>query len=109
MISKSKFELDNSNVAWKTYSNIIMIIYVILIGIWLAIGIVFAAIAQFFTIIGIPNAYILIKSLGTAFNPVGKKCVSKYEADALKIKEANEILEKNMVQILIQMENKIKR
>lgn len=95
MISKSRFELDkNENVAWKAYSKIVMILYVVLFGIWLVIALLFAAIANVFTIIGIPNAYIIVKSLGTAFNPVGKKCLSKYEADALKIEEANKNLDK---------------
>lgn len=73
MISKSRFELDkNENVAWKAYSKIVMILYVVLFGIWLVIALLFAAIANVFTIIGISNAYIIVKSLGTAFNPVEK-------------------------------------
>lgn len=95
MISKSRFKLDaNVNPLWKAYSKIIMVIYVIFFKIWLVIGVVFAAIGQFFTIIGIPSAYILIKSLGTVFNPVGKKCISKYEADVLKTDKARKDLEK---------------
>ena len=95
MISKSRFELDkNENVAWKAYSKIVMILYVVLFGIWLVIALLFAAIANVFTIIGISNAYIIVKSLGTAFNPVEKKYLSKYEADALKIEEANKNLDK---------------
>ena len=58
-------------------------------GIWLALGVALFAVAQAITIVGLPNAYVLAKSLGTAFNPVGKKCVSKAVSDELKRRAAS--------------------
>lgn len=49
MISKSRFELDkNENVAWKAYSKIVMILYVVLFGIWLVIALLFLQLLPMF-------------------------------------------------------------
>ena len=90
MISEAKFQLDAENLAWKAYSGIVMIVYVLCAGIWLALGVALSAFAQAITIVGLPNAYVLAKSLGTVFNPVGKKCVSKAVSDELKRRAASQ-------------------
>ena len=95
MISEAKFELDaGKNNIWKAYSKVVMLFYVLLIGVWLVIAVFLSAVAQVFTIIGIPNAYVLVKSLGTVFNPVGKKCVSKATSDELKRRVASQEIDK---------------
>ena len=40
-------------------------------------GVALSAFAQAITIVGLPNAYVLAKSLGTVFNPVGKNALAK--------------------------------
>ena len=73
MVSKSELNVQQ-NKAWKTYSTIIMILY-LPFGIFLAIAAVIQVGLLFMTIIGIPIALVLAKSIGTYFNPVNKKCV----------------------------------
>jgi uncharacterized membrane protein YccF (DUF307 family) len=73
MISKSDLKIEQ-NPVWKAYSTIVMIIY-LPIGI---IGFVFSVIqvaALCVTIVGIPIALVIAKSLGTILNPVNKTCV----------------------------------
>ena len=53
------------------------IIWLVLAGIWLAIGHLIAAIACFVTIIGIPFGIQHLKLAGCALAPVGKTVVSK--------------------------------
>ena len=62
------------NPLWAAYSTIIMIFYLpfglvaFIFGLMQCIGLAL-------TIVGLPGAYIIFKSLGTYFNPVGKTCV----------------------------------
>ena len=91
MVSEAKFQLDaDKNSAWKAYSGIVMIVYVLCADIWLALGVALSAFAQAITVVGLPNAYVLAKSLGTVFNPVGKRCVSKTVSDELKRRAASQ-------------------
>lgn len=48
----------------------------------------------FLTILGIPAAMVLARSLGTYFNPVGKVCVPRQVAEAIERKKGEEILRK---------------
>lgn len=74
MISKADLNVEQ-NPAWKAYSTIVMIIY-LPFGAVLALLAVFQVAALFITIVGIPVALVIAKSLGTYLNPVNKKCVS---------------------------------
>ena len=62
------------NPLWAAYSTIIMIFYLpfgliaFIFGLAQCLGLAI-------TIVGLPGAYIIFKSLGTYFNPVGKICV----------------------------------
>lgn len=62
------------NPLWTAYSTIIMILYLpfglfaFIVGLAQCIGLAM-------TIVGLPGAYIIAKSLGTYFNPVGKVCI----------------------------------
>jgi uncharacterized membrane protein YccF (DUF307 family) len=86
MVSKSDLNIEQ-NQLWKAYSTIIMFIY-------LPFGLILAALAVvqvfflFISIIGIPVALVVAKSLGTFLNPVNKKCVRSAVADALRGKAA---------------------
>lgn len=90
MISKSDLGVEQ-NPVWKTYSIIIMILY-------LPIGIILCAIAivqivtLFLSIIGIPAALVIAKSLGTYLNPVNKKCVHYSIADEIANRKARQAM-----------------
>ncbi|MEY3881600.1 MAG: inner membrane protein YccF [Pseudomonadota bacterium] len=64
------------------------IIWFIFAGLWLAIGHVFAAIACFVTIIGIPFGIQHLKLAGIALSPIGKTIVTKQVADAIRADNA---------------------
>jgi len=69
---------QRSNLAWEAYSFIVRIIY-FPFGLILAIMTLFQIVGLCISIVGIPLAIILSKSLSTYFNPVNKVCVSRYE------------------------------
>ena len=82
MVSKSELSVEQ-NKAWKTYSTVITIIY-LPFGILLSIMAVLQVAFLFVTIVGIPVALVVAKSLGTYLNPVNKKCVHQAVFDELE-------------------------
>lgn len=92
MISKTDLNVQQ-NKYWALYSKIIMIIY-------FPIGLICAAIAilqvvgLFVTIIGIPSALVIAKSLGTYLNPVNKVCVPSAVKDELDKRSAENAVDK---------------
>ncbi len=60
---------------WGIWSTILSIAWIILFGWWLAILSIFQIVGLFFSIIGIPVAIVMAKSLGVYLNPVGKVCI----------------------------------
>ncbi|SBV90953.1 Membrane protein-like protein [uncultured delta proteobacterium] len=62
------------NPLWAAYSAIIMLLY-LPFGLFAFIVGLVQCIGLAMTIVGLPGAYIIAKSLGTYFNPVGKICV----------------------------------
>ena len=80
---------EEQNILWKTYSTVVMICY-LPIGLLLSIVLIFQIIGLFLTIVGIPVALVLLKSLTTYLNPVNKVCVPvevAYAVEARKNKE----------------------
>ncbi len=75
MIDKSDLKVDQ-NVLWKSFGFIVRILY-FPIGLILAVVTIFQIVGLCITIVGIPLALVLAKSLGTYFNPVNKVCVSR--------------------------------
>ncbi|MDR1866010.1 MAG: hypothetical protein LBR08_10620 [Bacteroidales bacterium] len=75
MVSKSDLNVDQ-NKYWEVFGTVVRIIYFPL-GLFLSVITVFQIVALFISIIGIPVALVLAKSLGTYFNPVGKSCVPR--------------------------------
>lgn len=73
MVDKKDLNIEQ-NKLWLTFGFIIRIIY-FPFGLLLAIGTIFQIAGLFISIVGIPMAIILAKSLGTYFNPVNKKSV----------------------------------
>ena len=65
-------------------------------GLFLAVVTVFQIAGLFITIIGIPVALVLAKSLGTYFNPVNKTCVPKAVADEVASRKAKEQVDKHL-------------
>ncbi len=87
MVTKNDLNMEQ-NILWKSYSILVWIIY-------LPLGLAFCAISIFqiaalvVTIIGIPSAIVIAKSIGTYFNPVNKVCVPVAVRDEMKRREAN--------------------
>ncbi len=88
MISDSKLNEDKSTL-WKILSVIAFIIY-LPFGILASIVVVIQICLLFISIVGIPVALVLAKSLSTYFNPIGKVCVDSELADELKKRKAKE-------------------
>lgn len=95
MISKKELRpvTHKSGILWKLLSVIGFILYAPF-GIALVIFGVFQAIVLICTIIGIPMAIPYIKSLGTLFNPIGKVCVPRVVATAVKARNDAMVVEK---------------
>lgn len=67
---------EEDNKAWKVYGYIVRILY-LPIGLILSAIVLVQTVLMFFSIVGIPVAIVLAKSLSTYFNPVHKVCVSR--------------------------------
>lgn len=94
MVSKSDLN-EEQNSAWKVYSTIVMIIY-FPFGLFLSIIAVIQVIGLFITIIGIPAALVVAKSLGTYLNPVNKKCVPSAVTDELERRKGQDAINKHL-------------
>jgi len=88
MIDKSELDKDQ-NKLWLAFGLIVRILY-FPFGLILACVTILQIAALFITIIGIPVALVLAKSLGTYFNPVNKTCVSVAVRDELERRKAQE-------------------
>ena len=83
------------NKYWKAYSTIIMIIW-IPFGLILSIIALFQIAGLFITLIGIPMALVVAKSIGTYFNPVNKKCVPQAVYEEIDKKKAQKEIDKHL-------------
>lgn len=72
---------------WDAYGLIVKILY-FPFGLVLALLTLIQIAFLFITIVGIPVAIVLAKSLSTYFNPVNKKCVPEAVAEEVKKREA---------------------
>ncbi len=81
MVNKGDLDIEQ-NQAWKAYSAIISILY-FPFGLFLTVLTIFQIVALCFSIVGIPVALVLAKSLGTYLNPVNKKCVHSAVAEEI--------------------------
>lgn len=86
MVSKSDLNIEQSP-GWKAYSTLIMILY-FPFGLLLALLAILQVAALCLTLVGIPVALVIAKSLGTYLNPVNKKCVHSAVADELERRQA---------------------
>ena len=92
MISDSKLNEDKSTL-WKILSVIAFIIY-LPFGILASIITLIQICLLFISIVGIPVALVLAKSLSTYFNPIGKVCIDYELADELNKRKAKEKADK---------------
>jgi uncharacterized membrane protein YccF (DUF307 family) len=86
MVSKSDLNVEQ-NKSWKAYSMIVMVLY-FPFGLFLAIVAAIQVLALCISIVGIPVALVVAKSLGTYLNPVNKKCVHSAVAQELEKRKA---------------------
>jgi uncharacterized membrane protein YccF (DUF307 family) len=93
MVSKSDLKIDQ-NPLWKTYSTIVMILYLPL-GVILMVVSCFQVVGLCLTIVGIPVALVVAKSIGTVLNPVNKKCVHVAVVEELERRKARAEIEKH--------------
>jgi uncharacterized membrane protein YccF (DUF307 family) len=90
MISKIDLNIKQPK-TWKTYGLIIRILY-FPFGLFLAVITIFQICLLSISIIGIPVAIVLAKSLSTYFNPVNKICVPRCVITELERKKAIEFI-----------------
>ncbi|MCY4584907.1 MAG: hypothetical protein OXB98_02600 [Bryobacterales bacterium] len=86
LVKKSDL-VESRSKAWQTYSTVIMILY-LPFGLTLSVVAALQVIGLCITVVGIPVGIVIAKSIGTYFNPVGKKCVSQAVADELERRKA---------------------
>ena len=92
MISDSEIKKEKS-ILWKVMGIIAFILY-LPFGILTSLIVIVQISLLFISIIGIPAALVLAKSLSTYFNPIGKICVDLEFADELNKQKAKEKLSK---------------
>jgi uncharacterized membrane protein YccF (DUF307 family) len=86
MVSKDDLNMEQ-NAAWRTYSTILWILYMPF-GLIFCMLSIFQIVGLFVTIIGIPVAIVIAKSLPTYFKPVNKKCVPVAVREELERRQA---------------------
>lgn len=94
LVSKNDLNIEQ-NKLWKSFGFIVRILY-FPFGLLLSIGMIFQIIGLFCSIIGIPMAIIVAKSLSTAFNPVGKVCVPVAVSHELERRKDAEAVKKHL-------------
>lgn len=92
MISKKDLQVEQ-NKYWAIYSKIVMVIYFPL-GLFCAICAAIQVGCLFTSLVGIPSALVIAKSLGTYLNPVNKVCVPSAVADELEKRGAQASVDK---------------
>jgi uncharacterized membrane protein YccF (DUF307 family) len=85
MVNKDEMDIKQNDL-WKIFGIFVRIIY-FPFGLFLAIFTIIEIAGLFISIIGIPVAIVLAKSLGTFFNPVNKICVDGDLAEAARRKK----------------------
>lgn len=88
MVNKKDVK-EGQNKLWLAFAFIVRIIY-FPIGLVLTIATAIQIVGLFISIIGIPVAIVLAKSLGTYFNPVNKISVPRAVAGELAMRKAKE-------------------
>ncbi len=87
MVSQEQLRPSRSTSGWQVYSTLVMVLYLPL-GLLMAAMSVIQIVALFCSLVGIPAAIVVAKSLGTYVNPVGKQCVPQAVADEIQRRES---------------------
>ena len=95
MVNKKDLNIQENNQLWATFGFIARIIY-FPIGLILIICTVFQLFGLFISIVGIPVALVMAKSLGTYWNPVGKVCVPIAVQQELEQRKDKEQVQKHL-------------
>ena len=93
MVPKSDLN-TKQNILWRSFGIFIRILY-FPFGLILAIINICQIVGLFISIIGIPVALVLAKSLGTYFNPVNKVCVPIEVQDEVNRRKARARVDKS--------------
>lgn len=94
MLDKKDLNIEQ-NAIWKSFGFIIRILY-FPFGLLLALLTILEIAGLFVSIVGIPIAIVLAKSLSTFFNPVNKKCVPVAVADEILQRKTREQVNKHL-------------
>jgi len=94
MVCKSELN-EKQNKLWLSFGLVVRIIY-FPFGLFLAAVTILQICGLFISLVGIPVALVLAKSLGTYFNPVNKICVPKAVKDELEQRKAKEQITKHL-------------
>lgn len=93
MVNEKRIQPNkNHNNVYNVLSKIVFVIY-LPIGLIIFVFGVLQVIALCLTIIFIPYAAVIAKTLPTLFNPIGKICVSRAVLDVVEKKEAEQAYE----------------
>ena len=100
MVQRKGVKGDYRSGTWRVWSTVVWVLYLpfgVLLSILLVVDMALFLVASLPTIVGVPvavfQAYVIAKSLGTALNPVGKKCVHYLVAEEADRERAREKLE----------------
>ncbi len=94
MVSKADLKVEQ-NVLWESYSIIVMILYLPIGAIIVLISAI-QIIGLCLSIVGIPVALVVAKSLTTLLNPVNKICVHRLVAEELAHRRARETVDERL-------------
>ncbi len=94
MVNKNLLQHDQ-NKAWKAYSTIVMILY-FPFGLFFTVIALFQVVGLFISIIGIPAALVVAKSLGTYLNPVNKQCVPSAVSGELERRKGEAAIKRHL-------------
>ena len=75
MVDKKDANIEDNSI-WKSLNTIARILY-FPFGLFISIMLIVQIVLMFVSLIGIPVAIVMSKSLSTYFNPVNKVCISK--------------------------------
>ena len=100
MVRRKDVEGDYRSETWRIWSTVIWVVYLpfgVLLSVLLVVDMALFLVASLLTIVGVPvavfQAYVIAKSLSTALNPVGKKCVHYLVAEEADRERAREKLD----------------
>ena len=99
MVRRKDVKGDYRSGTWRIWSTVLWVVYLpfgVLLSVLLVVNTSIFLVASIPTIVGIPvaafQAYVIAESLGTALNPVGKKCVHYRVAEEAERERAREKL-----------------